>query len=62
MRGVLRVVRNNEIKLTLPGPSCTIKTDGSVWCSGNPILGIADPVAKTQAAADIRKGRFTRRN
>lgn len=60
MRGVLRVVRGSEVKLTLPGLSCTIKSDGTVWCSGNPILGITDPEVKAQAAKDIKAGHFDR--
>lgn len=60
IKGVLRVVRGSEIKLTLPGPSCTIKNDGTIWCSGNPILGITDPAIKAQAASDIKARRYER--
>lgn len=58
MRGVLRIVRDGEVKLTLPGPSCTIKPDGTIWCSGMPVLGITDPAIKAQVAADIKARRY----
>lgn len=58
MRGCLRVVRGNEIKLALPGPSITVKTDGTLWMSGNPILGIDDPAEKTRIAALARAGKY----
>lgn len=60
MRGILRIVRDGEVKLTLPGPSITIKADGTIWMSGSPILGITDPVIKAQVAADIKAHRFDR--
>lgn len=60
MKGCLRVVRDNEVKLTLPGPSVTIKSDGTVWVSGNPILGITDPEVKARVAADLRAKRYER--
>lgn len=60
IKGVIRVTRGSEIKLTLPGPSCEIRPDGTVWCGGNPILGITDPAIKAQAAADMKAGRYDR--
>lgn len=56
----LRVIRNGEVKLTLPAHMCAIKTDGTVWCGNNPILGISDPAAKAQAAKDVTARRFDR--
>jgi len=58
MRGCLRVVRGNEIKLALPGPSITVKPDGTLWMSGNPILGIDDPAEKMRVAALARAGKY----
>jgi hypothetical protein len=60
MRGVLRVVRDGEVKLTLPGPSITIKQDGTLWYGGMPILGITDPILKASVAADLKAERFDR--
>jgi hypothetical protein len=54
MKGTLRVVRGNEVKLTLPGPSITQKPDGTLWMSGNPLLGITDAAEKTRCANLIR--------
>jgi len=58
MKGYLRVVRGNEIKLTLPGPSVTVKNDGTLWMSGNPILGITDPAEKIRIAALVKAGKY----
>jgi len=58
MRGCLRVVRGNEIKLALPGPSITVKPDGTLWMSGNPILGIDNPAEKPRIAALARAGKY----
>lgn len=58
MRGCLRVVRDNEIKLALPGPSITVKADGTLWMSGNPILGIDDPAEQTRIATLARAGKY----
>lgn len=51
MKGYLRIVRGNDVKFTLPGPRITIKADGTLWMSGNPILGIEDPAEKKRIAA-----------
>lgn len=58
MKGCLRVVRGTEVKLALPGPSITVKSDGTLWMSGNPILGIDDPAEKTRVAALAKAGRY----
>jgi hypothetical protein len=58
MKGCLRIVRGNEIKLALPGPSITEKSDGTLWMGGNPILGIDDPAEKTLMASLIRAGKY----
>ncbi len=59
MKGVLRVVRDQELKLTLPGPSVTIKPDGTIWYGGTPLLGgITDPVTKRQLASEIEAGNY----
>ena len=50
MKGCLHVVRGNELKLTLPGPSIIKKSDGTLWYNGNPILGIDDPIEKKRVA------------
>ncbi|HDL19921.1 MAG TPA: hypothetical protein ENH40_06755 [Nitrospirae bacterium] len=58
MRGVLRCVRDGKVVLTLPGPSVTIKGDGTIWYSGNPVLGVTDPTIKDQIAKDIKSGNY----
>jgi len=58
MKGCLRVVRGNEIKFTLPGPSVIIKKDGTLWMSGNPILGITDPAEKTRIVSLVKAGKY----
>lgn len=57
MKGCLRVVRGSEIKLALPGPSITEKADGTLWMSGNPLLGITDAAEKTRCANLVRAGK-----
>ncbi len=59
MEGCLRVVRGNEVKFALPGPSITIKSDGTLWMGGNPILGIDDPVEKKRIVALIRAKKYS---
>jgi hypothetical protein len=55
--GNLHVVRDNIPKMVLPGPSVTIKSDGTIWMSGCPLLGISDPAEiKKYAAVARRKG------
>lgn len=51
MKGCLRVIRDNEVKMALPGPSIEIKADGTLWMSGNPILGVTEPKEKKRIAA-----------
>lgn len=58
MKGCLRVVRGNEVKLTLPGPSITVKSDGTLWMSGNPILGIDDQAEKTRIVSLVNAGKY----
>jgi len=58
MKGCLRVVRGNEVKLTLPGPSITVKADGTLWVSGMPICGINDPAEKKRIATLVETGKY----
>lgn len=58
MKGCLRVVRGNEVMLTLPGPSITVKSDGTLWASNNPILGIEDETEKARVATLARAKKF----
>lgn len=51
MKGCLHVVRENEVKLTLPGPSIAIKANGTIWFQGMPILGITDAKEKARCSA-----------
>jgi len=44
--------------LALPGHSITTKADGTLWMSGNPILGIDAPEEKTRIAAIARAGKY----
>ena len=48
------IVRDNELKLTLPGPSCIIKDDGTIWSNGKPVLGLTDPKAKDRAIKALK--------
>lgn len=57
MEGVLRIVRDGEVKLTLPGPSVTIKSDGSIWCQGMPVLG-SPPEKKPEMSKLVKAGRY----
>jgi len=54
----LRIVRDGEVKLSIPGPSADIKSDGTIWVSGMPILGIDDPKIKTKAASAVKEKRY----
>jgi hypothetical protein len=54
-KGCLHIVRGDECKITLPGPCVTIKTDGTIWSKGCPILGISDPTAKAKYAECARR-------
>ena len=68
MKGCLHIVRGMEKQLTLPGPSVTIKGDGTIWMQGMAVLGIAStedkakymPAAKAGKWADIPDHFFTR--
>lgn len=57
MKGVLRVVRDGEIKLTLPGPLVSIKTDNTIWYQGMPILG-APPEKKSEMGKLVRNEEY----
>jgi hypothetical protein len=54
----LYVIRDDQLKLTLPGHLITIKADGTIWYSGTPLLGIIDPIIKAQASAAVLAGRY----
>lgn len=58
MKGILRIVRGNDVKFTLPAAHAQIKADGTIWCNNMPILGITDPKVKAEAAADIKAKRY----
>ena len=58
MKGCLRVLRNNDVKLMLPGPSVMCHADGTLWTNGNPILGISDPAEKKRIAALTRARKY----
>jgi hypothetical protein len=61
MKGCLRIVRGNEVKLTLPGPSITIKADGTLWFGRNPmlpILGSGDGPDKQRMADLVKAGKY----
>jgi hypothetical protein len=53
--GNLHVVRDNVQKMVLPAPSVSIHTDGTIWMSGCPLLGISDPADKAKYAAVARR-------
>lgn len=59
MNGYLRIVKGTEVKLMLPGPSISIKADGTLWYSGSPILGINDPEEKKRVVALVRSQRWS---
>lgn len=58
MKGCIYIVRGNELKLTLPGPSVTIKRDGTIWYQDMPLLGLTDPAAKAAAVQAIKDKRY----
>lgn len=58
MKGCLRIIRENEVKLTFPGPSVVQKSDGTLWVHGNPILGITDPAEKKRVADLARAKKY----
>jgi hypothetical protein len=58
MKGILLVVRDGEIKMTLAGKNVVIKPDGTIWYLGVPLLGITDPDVKAKAAAAVKAKKF----
>lgn len=58
MKGCLHVVRGMEKKLTLPGPSITIKADGTIWYSGSPLLGITDAEEKSRISTLVKAKKY----
>lgn len=57
MKKNLKVMRDNEVKLLIPGPSVTIKADGTLWVKGFPILGIDDPAEKARMVGLVKAGK-----
>ena len=53
MNGCLHIIKGTERKLRIPGQSVEIKTDGTIWVSGNPLLGIEDQYEKSRIVALI---------
>ena len=47
------VLRGGEVKMMLP--DITIKSDGTVWMRGMPLLGITDPAIKAKAADAVKR-------
>jgi len=49
-----------EVKLALPGPSITEKSDGTLWWKNPviPILGITDPEESARMTALVKRGDF----
>jgi len=60
MKGLLRIVRDNEVKISLPAARVKIKEDGTIWFQGMPILGITDPELKAKIVADIKVKKYDR--
>ena len=60
MKGILRTVRGNDIKFTIPVTQIKIKDNGTIWCRDLPILGITDPDIKATVVADIKAKRYDR--
>ena len=58
MKGCLRIVRGNEVKLVLPGPSITVKPNGTLWMGINPILGITNAAEKSRVADLVRAKKY----
>jgi len=60
IKGCLHVCRGNEEKLRLPGASIEIKSDGTLWINGIPILGGGDdPVIKNKLKELVKAKKFT---
>jgi len=58
MKGCLRVVRGNEVKLALPGPSIVIKPNGTLWMKDNPIFGVTDTTEMDKVANLVRAKKY----
>ena len=53
----IKIVRNNELKLTIPADQITIKADGTIWKGTTPLLGVTDPAEKKKNTALLRAGK-----
>lgn len=58
IKGVLRVVRGAELKLSLPAPSITIKADGTIWYQGVPVLGAPED-KKAEMSKLVKAGKYS---
>lgn len=58
MHGTVRVVRDGQLKLSIPARLIEVRSDGTLWHNGMPILGITDPAIVDRVAADIRRKRY----
>ena len=58
MKGILRIVRGEEVKINLPAAKVIIKADGTLWYQGIPILGITDDNTKRRVISDIKAGKY----
>ena len=47
------VLRGDEVKMPITDP--TIKTDGTIWIRGIPLLGITDPAIKSKAVEAVKR-------
>ena len=59
MKGVLRIVRDGQVKLTLPGPSVSIKANGTIWSQGIPVLAVP-PEKKSEMAKLVKAGEYNK--
>ena len=55
MKGILRIVRDGQVKLTLP--SVNIQANGTIWFQGMPVLG-APPEKKSEMAKLVKEGKY----
>jgi hypothetical protein len=58
MKGCLYVVRDQALKLTLPGPSVTIQRDGTIWYQGIPLTGATDPDVRARIVTACKAKRY----
>jgi len=58
MKGILRIVRDNEVKLTFPVAQVEVKTDGTIWVQNNPVLGITENAEKKRIAALMKARKY----